>query len=147
MATVISFHTTKVQAASWLEQELDGNEPFIVATEKALSKNREDITLADLETIKKLPTITGAATIPDKISDYKNLTELKVNRGTITKVPDSVGQLKNLVVLNVNQNNLQEFPMVVFQLPALVELDINKGNITEIPAEITDLSSHLTRLD
>ncbi|WP_311774934.1 MucBP domain-containing protein [Listeria seeligeri] len=147
MATVISFHTTKVQAASWLEQELDGNEPFIVATEKALSKNREDITLADLETIKKLPTITGAATIPDKISDYKNLTELKVNRGTITKVPDSVGQLKNLVVLNVNQNNLQEFPMVVFQLPALVELDINKGDITEIPAEITDLSSHLTRLD
>ncbi|WP_311775458.1 MucBP domain-containing protein, partial [Listeria seeligeri] len=147
MATVISFHTTKVQAASWLEQELDGNEPFIVATEKALSKNREDITLADLETIKKLPTITGAATIPDKISDYKNLTELKVNRGTIAKVPDSVGQLKNLVVLNVNQNNLQEFPMVVFQLPALVELDINKGNITEIPAEITDLSSHLTRLD
>ncbi|MBM5696329.1 peptidoglycan-binding protein, partial [Listeria seeligeri] len=147
VATTLSFHTTKAQAASWLEQELDGNEPFIVATEKALSKNREDITLADLETIKKLPNIYGAQAIPEKISDYKNLTELIATNGTITKVPDSVGQLKNLTTLNVNQNNLQKFPVVAFQLPALETLAINKGNITEIPAEITDLSSHLSRLD
>lgn len=53
--TVLPFQMLEAQAAStsWIEQELDGNEPFIAETEKILSKNRQDITLADLETIQK----------------------------------------------------------------------------------------------
>ncbi|EKT6042406.1 MucBP domain-containing protein [Listeria monocytogenes] len=149
LATIFPFDSLEVNAASvsWLEQELDGNEPFILATEDALSKNREDITLADLETIQILETPVVVSSIPDKISDYKNLTELSAIEGTITELPDSIGQLKKLKSLNVNQNNLQEFPTIVLQLPELEYLYINKGNITEIPEEITGLSSHLKELD
>ncbi|EAE8346332.1 LPXTG cell wall anchor domain-containing protein [Listeria monocytogenes] len=139
----------KVHAAStsWLETELDGNEAFIDATETALSKNRKDITLSDLETIQTLTTQKTADSIPNKISDYKNLTSLTSVVGTISEVPDSLGELKKLVTLNLNQNNLQTFPMAIFQLPVLENLWINKGNITEIPAEITTLSSHLNNVD
>ncbi|EAF7771953.1 peptidoglycan-binding protein, partial [Listeria monocytogenes] len=124
-----------------------GNEVFIVATENALSKNRKDITLSDLETIQTLTTPDGADSIPNKISDYKNLTSLNSTNGTITEVPSSIGELNKLVTLNLNQNNLQVFPMAIFQLPNLENLEINKGDITEIPAEITTLASHLISLD
>lgn len=134
-------------STSWLEIELDGNEVFIVATENALSKNRKDITLSDLETIQTLTTPDGADSIPNKISDYKNLTSLNSTNGTITEVPSSIGELNKLVTLNLNQNNLQVFPMAIFQLPNLENLEINKGDITEIPAEITTLASHLISLD
>ncbi|EKZ4355962.1 Internalin-J [Listeria monocytogenes] len=146
--TVLPFQMLEAQAAStsWIEQELDGNEPFIAETEKILSKNRQDITLADLETIQKIH-VFGADSIPNKISDYKNLTALEANYGTITEVPESVGSLKELVTLNVDENNLQEFPMVIFQLPKLEVLYISRGNITEIPTEITTLASHLKVLD
>ncbi|EAC8655028.1 leucine-rich repeat domain-containing protein, partial [Listeria monocytogenes] len=146
--TVLPFQMLEGQAAStsWIEQELDGNEPFIAETEKILSKNRQDITLADLETIQKIH-VFGADSIPNKISDYKNLTALEANSGTITEVPESVGSLNELVTLNVDENNLQEFPMVVFQLPKLEVLFISRGNITEVPTEITTLASHLKVLD
>ncbi|HEM2490664.1 TPA: hypothetical protein U0369_002656, partial [Listeria monocytogenes] len=54
--TIVPWNTleTKAASTSWLEQELDGNEAFITETERVLSKNREDITLADLETIQEL---------------------------------------------------------------------------------------------
>ncbi|EAE8347318.1 LPXTG cell wall anchor domain-containing protein [Listeria monocytogenes] len=148
LITILPFHMLegKATTTSWLEQELDGNEIFVAATEKVLSKKRQDITLADLETIQSL-SAPGADSIPNKISDYKNLTVLESVSGTITKVPDSVGDLKNLVTLNIAQNNLQEFPVAALQLPKLKTLFINKGNITEIPPEITTLASHLITLD
>ncbi|MBC1484167.1 LPXTG cell wall anchor domain-containing protein [Listeria sp. FSL L7-1558] len=146
MATVISFHTTKVQAASWLEHELDGNEPYIQATERTLSKNRDDITLADLEAITSL-SIYQSSDIPDKISDYKNLKTLVSQRLASTEIPNSIGQLKKLETLKLEYNNLQKFPRVVFQLPSLRILNLTHGNITEIPTEITGLSSHLRQLD
>ncbi|HAB0009979.1 TPA_asm: cell surface protein [Listeria monocytogenes] len=134
-------------STSWLETELDGNEAFIVATEKALSKSRENITLSDLETIKNLFTMDSPDSIPDKISDYKNLTNLTAIFGTISEVPASLGELKKLTNLNLNQNNIQEFPMVIFELPALASLAINTGTITEVPTQITTLSSHLVQFD
>ncbi|MBC6298056.1 hypothetical protein HCJ45_13150, partial [Listeria sp. FSL L7-1517] len=146
LISILPFNPQEVYAASWLEEELDGNEPFITATEKALGKNRADITLADLESIQKL-LVFGSASIPNQISDYKNLTTLEARSGTITEVPDSIGELKKLETLNLNQNKLQEFPMITLQLPVLKNLYINTGNITEIPAEITTMSSHLISLD
>ncbi|MBC1517147.1 MucBP domain-containing protein, partial [Listeria immobilis] len=146
VATTLSFHTTKAQAASWLEQELDGNEPYIQATERTLSKNRDDITLADLEAITSL-SIYQSSDIPDKISDYKNLKFLVSQRLASTEIPNSIGQLKKLETLRLEYNNLQKFPRVVFQLPSLRILNLTHGNITEIPTEITGLSSHLRQLD
>ncbi|MBC1549282.1 LPXTG cell wall anchor domain-containing protein [Listeria sp. FSL L7-1434] len=140
------FSTVKADSATWLEKELDYNEPFIIAVENRLNKERADITLADLESIPILH-VEGASSIPDKISDFKNLTSLSVVSGTVTEVPASVAKITNLKSLNLNFNNLQVFPMVAFQLPALDSLQLGSNAIKELPSNFTSLSSHLGSLD
>ncbi|HAK1016142.1 TPA: LPXTG cell wall anchor domain-containing protein, partial [Listeria monocytogenes] len=134
-------------STSWLEQELDGNEAFITETERVLSKNREDITLADLETIQELDIYGDASSIPDKISDYKNLNTLLALNGTISEIPTSITKLTKLTRINVDNNNFQEFPMILLQMPSLSSIEINRNKIKEIPSEITTLSPHLGSLD
>ncbi|HAK1620050.1 TPA: LPXTG cell wall anchor domain-containing protein [Listeria monocytogenes] len=138
---------TKAASTSWLEQELDGNEAFIIETERVLSKNREDITLADLETIQELDIYGDASSIPDKISDYKNLHTLLALNGTISEIPTSITKLTKLTRINLDNNNFQEFPMILLQMPSLSSIEVNRNKIKEIPSEITTLSPHLGSLD
>lgn len=146
LTTIVPWNTleTKAASTSWLEQELDGNEAFITETERVLSKNREDITLADLETIQELDIYGDASSIPDKISDYKNLNTLLALNGTISEIPTSITKLTRI---NVDNNNFQEFPMILLQMPSLSSIEINRNKIKEIPSEITTLSPHLGSLD
>ncbi|MGJ6894403.1 MucBP domain-containing protein [Listeria monocytogenes] len=149
LTTIVPWNTleTKAASTSWLEQELDGNEAFITETERVLSKNREDITLADLETIQELDIYGDASSIPDKISDYKNLNTLLALNGTISEIPTSITKLTKLTRINVDNNNFQEFPMILLQMPSLSSIEINRNKIKEIPSEITTLSPHLESLD
>lgn len=149
LTTIVPWNTLEPKAAStsWLEQELDGNEAFITETERVLSKNREDITLADLETIQELDIYGDASSIPDKISDYKNLNTLLALNGTISEIPTSITKLTKLTRINVDNNNFQEFPMILLQMPSLSSIEINRNKIKEIPSEITTLSPHLGSLD
>ncbi|EAD8347133.1 LPXTG cell wall anchor domain-containing protein [Listeria monocytogenes] len=149
LTTIVPWNTLETKAAptSWLEQELDGNEAFITETERVLSKNREDITLADLETIQELDIYGDASSIPDKISDYKNLNTLLALNGTISEIPTSITKLTKLTRINVDNNNFQEFPMILLQMPSLSSIEINRNKIKEIPSEITTLSPHLGSLD
>ncbi|ECJ9722040.1 LPXTG cell wall anchor domain-containing protein [Listeria monocytogenes] len=149
LTTIVPWNTLKTKAAStsWLEQELDGNEAFIIETERVLSKNREDITLADLETIQELDIYGDASSIPDKISDYKNLHTLLALNGTISEIPTSITKLTKLTRINLDNNNFQEFPMILLQMPSLSSIEVNRNKIKEIPSEITTLSPHLGSLD
>lgn len=149
LTTIVSWNTleTKAASTSWLEQELDGNEAFITETERVLSKNREDITLADLETIQELDIYGDASSIPDKISDYKNLNTLLALNGTISEIPTSITKLTKLTRINVDNNNFQEFPMILLQMPSLSSIEVNRNKIKEIPSEVTTLSPHLGSLD
>ncbi|MBC1365829.1 LPXTG cell wall anchor domain-containing protein [Listeria innocua] len=149
LTTIVPWNTleTKAASTSWLEQELDGNEAFITETESVLSKNREDITLADLETIQELDIYGDVSSIPDKISDYKNLNTLIALNGTISEIPTSITKLTKLTRINVDNNNIQEFPMVLLQIPSLSSIEINRNKIKEIPSEITTLSPQLGSLD
>ncbi|HCQ0933864.1 TPA: MucBP domain-containing protein [Listeria monocytogenes] len=149
LTTIVPWNTleTKAASTSWLEQELDGNEAFITETERVLSKNREDITLADLETIQELDIYGDASSIPDKISDYKNLNTLLALNGMISEIPTSITKLTKLTRINVDNNNFQEFPMILLQMPSLSSIEINRNKIKEIPSEITTLSPHLGSLD
>lgn len=149
LTTIVPWNTleTKAASTSWLEQELDGNEAFIIETERVLSKNREDITLADLETIQELDIYGDASSIPDKISDYKNLHTLLALNGTISEIPTSITKLTKLTRINVDNNNFQEFPMILLQMPSLSSIEVNRNKIKEIPSEITTLSPHLGSLD
>ncbi|EOH4041035.1 MucBP domain-containing protein [Listeria monocytogenes] len=146
LTTIVPWNTleTKAASTSWLEQELDGNEAFIIETERVLSKNREDITLADLETIQELDIYGDASSIPDKISDYKNLHTLLALNGTISEIPTSITKLTRI---NLDNNNFQEFPMILLQMPSLSSIEVNRNKIKEIPSEITTLSPHLGSLD
>ncbi len=143
----LEYARNEAASTSWLEQELDGNEAFITETERVLSKNREDITLADLETIQELDIYGDASSIPDKISDYKNLNTLLALNGTISEIPTSITKLTKLTRINVDNNNFQEFPMILLQMPSLSSIEINRNKIKEIPSEITTLSPHLGSLD
>ncbi|EPR4499032.1 hypothetical protein ACU55K_000943 [Listeria monocytogenes] len=99
-ATLISLIFSNVyaeQSTSWLEQELDGNEPFINAVERRLNKSREEVTLQDLESMTTLD-VENASSFPEKITDFKNLTTLTVQMGTITEVPDNLAELKKLLL-------------------------------------------------
>ncbi len=149
LTTIVPWNTleTKAASTSWLEQELDGNEAFITETERVLSKNREDITLADLETIQELDIYGDASSIPDKISDYKNLHTLLALNGTISEIPTSITKLTKLTRINLDNNNFQEFPMILLQMPSLSSIEVNRNKIKEIPSEITTLSPHLGSLD
>ncbi|EIC4253831.1 MucBP domain-containing protein [Listeria monocytogenes] len=149
LTTIVPWNTleTKAASTSWLEQELDGNEAFITETERVLSKNREDITLADLETIQELDIYGDASSIPDKISDYKNLYTLLALNGTISEIPTSITKLTKLTRINLDNNNFQEFPMILLQMPSLSSIEVNRNKIKEIPSEITTLSPHLGSLD
>lgn len=149
LTTIVPWNTleTKAASTSWLEQELDGNEAFITETERVLSKNREDITLADLETIQELDIYGDASSIPDKISDYKNLHTLLALNGTISEIPTSITKLTKLTRINLDNNNFQEFPMILLQMPFLSSIEVNRNKIKEIPSEITTLSPHLGSLD
>ncbi|EAG9269078.1 MucBP domain-containing protein [Listeria monocytogenes] len=149
LTTIVPWNTleTKAASTSWLEQELDGNEAFITETERVLSKNREDITLADLETIQELDIYGDASSIPDKISDYKNPNTLLALNGTISEIPTSITKLTKLTRINVDNNNFQEFPMILLQMPSLSSIEVNRNKIKEIPSEITTLSPHLGSLD
>ncbi|EAF5859209.1 LPXTG cell wall anchor domain-containing protein [Listeria monocytogenes] len=149
LTTIVPWNTleTKAASTSWLEQELDGNEAFITEKERVLSKNREDITLADLETIQELDIYGDASSIPDKISDYKNLNTLLALNGTISEIPNSITKLTKLTRINVDNNNFQEFPMILLQMPSLSSIEVNRNKIKEIPSEITTLSPHLGSLD
>lgn len=149
LTTIVPWNTleTKAASTSWLEQELDGNEAFITETERVLSKNREDITLADLETIQELDIYGDASSIPDKISDYKNLNTLLALNGTISEIPTSITKLTKLTRINLDNNNFQEFPMILLQMPSLSSIEVNRNKIKEIPSEITTLSPHLGSLD
>ncbi|EED2629611.1 LPXTG cell wall anchor domain-containing protein [Listeria monocytogenes] len=149
LATIISFTFSSAnaeQSTSWLEEELEGNEVFISATEKALSKNRKDITLQDLESITSLYT-EGASSVPNKITDFKNLTTLFITKGTLTEVPDNLAELKKVSTLNFYNNNLTEFPMVILKMPALESLSLGSNSIEEIPVELTSIASHFSSLD
>lgn len=149
LTTIVPWNTleTKAASTSWLEQELDGNEAFITETERVLSKNREDITLADLETIQELDIYGDASSIPDKISDYKNLHTLLALNGTISEIPTSITKLTKLTRINLDNNNFQEFPMILLQMPSLSSIEVNRNKIKEMPSEITTLSPHLGSLD
>ncbi|EKO5422491.1 MucBP domain-containing protein [Listeria monocytogenes] len=149
LTTIVPWNTleTKAASTSWLEQELDGNEAFITETERVLSKNREDITLADLETIQELDIYGDASSISDKISDYKNLNTLLALNGTISEIPTSITKLTKLTRINVDNNNFQEFPMILLQMPSLSSIEVNRNKIKEIPSEVTTLSPHLGSLD
>ncbi|MDG6142363.1 MucBP domain-containing protein [Lactococcus formosensis] len=99
---------------SWLAIELDDNQAFIDATVTAVNKPESDIQKSDLENIKKL-VVTGASSIPEKISDYIALEDLYVSNGTVSSIPDGLYSLnKTLKNLGLRNNHFIVLPEKLF---------------------------------
>ncbi|MFG5465257.1 MucBP domain-containing protein [Enterococcus faecalis] len=106
--------TRALNEKSWLATELDDNQAFIDATVTAVNKPESDIQKSDLENIKKL-VVTGASSIPEKISDYIALEDLDVSNGTVSSIPDGLYSLnKTLQFLGLRNNHFIVLPEKLF---------------------------------
>ncbi|MFQ6322508.1 MucBP domain-containing protein [Lactococcus garvieae] len=106
--------TRALNEKSWLATELDDNQAFIDATVTAVNKPESDIQKSDLENIKKL-VVTGASSIPEKISDYIALEDLYVSNGTVSSIPDGLYSLnKTLENLGLRNNHFIVLPEKLF---------------------------------
>ncbi|MDG4967321.1 MucBP domain-containing protein, partial [Lactococcus lactis] len=107
--------TTKaLNEKSWLATELDENQAFIDATVVAVNKTESEIQKSDLELIKNL-VVTGASSIPEKISDYITLESLYVSDGTVSSIPDGLYSLnKTLTNLGLRNNHFIVLPEKLF---------------------------------
>ncbi|WP_270741066.1 MucBP domain-containing protein [Lactococcus formosensis] len=106
--------TRALKEKSWLATELDDNQAFIDATVTAANKPESDIQKSDLENIKKL-VVTGASSIPEKISDYIALEDLYVSNGTVSSIPDGLYSLnKTLTNLGLRNNHFIVLPEKLF---------------------------------
>ncbi|WP_270245324.1 MucBP domain-containing protein [Lactococcus lactis] len=106
--------TKSVNEKSWLATELDDNQAFIDATVTAVNKPESEIQKSDLELIKNL-VVTGASSIPEKISDYITLETLYVSDGTVSSIPNGLYSLnKTLTNLGLRNNHFIVLPEKLF---------------------------------
>ena len=106
--------TKVLNEKSWLATELDDNQAFIDATVAVVNKPESDIQKSDLENIKKL-VVTGASSIPEKISDYITLESLSVSDGTVSTIPNGLYSLnKTLTNLGLQNNHFIVLPEKLF---------------------------------
>lgn len=120
LALTTSLHETQSETTkalnekSWLATELDDNQAFIDATVTAVNKPESDIQKSDLENIKQL-VVTGASSIPEKISDYITLENLYVENGTVSTIPNGLYSLnKTLTNLGLRNNHFIVLPEKLF---------------------------------
>ncbi len=120
LALTTSIHETQSETTkalnekSWLATELDDNQAFIDATVTAVNKPESDIQKSDLENIKQL-VVTGASSIPEKISDYITLENLYVENGTVSTIPNGLYSLnKTLTNLGLRNNHFIVLPEKLF---------------------------------
>ncbi|BDH80595.1 MucBP domain-containing protein [Lactococcus lactis] len=106
--------TKSLNEKSWLATELDDNQAFIDATVTAANKPESQIQKSDLELIKNL-VVTGASSIPEKISDYITLGSLQVSDGTVSSIPNGLYSLnKTLTNLGLRNNHFIVLPEKLF---------------------------------
>ncbi len=70
-------------------------------------------------------------TLPDRIGDLTNLTELYVHNNQLTTLPDCIGELKNLTGLNVSYNLLTTLPDTLLHLKKLGHINTRENPLEE----------------
>lgn len=78
--------------------------------------------------------------IPDELGNLP-LESLSLGSNQIKSIPESISNLKNLWSLSFDNNDLASFPKEVLELKKLVNLHLHGNNIKEIPIELADIES------
>jgi len=79
------------------------------------------------------------STLPLKISNLQNLSQLYINNNKLEILPRSFIELKNLESLNLKNNQLKKFPQEITYLKQLKILSLSNNNFNEISQEIGNL--------
>ena len=70
-------------------------------------------------------------TIPDQISDLKNLETLHLDQNHINEISESIAGLSNLKKLSLANNDpLTTLPKNLFLIPTLQELNLKECSVT-----------------
>lgn len=68
-------------------------------------------------------------TIPDKITEYKNLINLYLSQNHLKTVPETITKLKKLETIDISNNNFESFPLILTRLPNIKILNISQNFI------------------
>ena len=97
----------------------------------------------DTVNVNKVYRLTFKGKLPNdfqqKIIQYPNLQELRLNRMRLKQIPEVVWSLYNLTILDLSNNKIDEVPPQIGQLRHLEQLILNRNNIQSLPAEIANL--------
>ena len=74
-----------------------------------------------------------------KITQYPNLQELRLNRMRLKQIPEIVWSLSNLTILDLSNNKIEQISPRIGQLQYLGQLILNRNNIQSLPSEIANL--------
>lgn len=141
--TTAPTQTTDATEKSWLATELEDNQPFINATVIAVNKPESEIQKSDLEKLTTLR-VSGASSIPEKISDYTALSRLGAYNGTVSRIPEGLYKLnRTLTSLDIRNNRFIVLPDKLFddsiwtgQSTGLNVLCDNNQIVSNIPRNI-----------
>ncbi len=83
--------------------------------------------------------------LPEDISLWKQLTQMRISNNRLSRFPDELGQLKALVMLIANDNVLTGLPETIQGCKALMVLDVRHNRIKRLPIQLATLA-HLNDL-
>lgn len=79
--------------------------------------------------------------IPDRISELKNLEKLFVGKNDLKYVPASIGELKKLKILSLQYNKIDSLPEEIGNLVALEQLILNQNELEKLPSNLGELKN------
>ncbi len=77
--------------------------------------------------------------IPDRISELKNLEKLYIGRNDLKYIPASIGELTNLKILSLQYNELDSLPEEIGNLASLEQLWLNQNKLKKLPESLGEL--------
>ncbi|PKB17156.1 leucine-rich repeat domain-containing protein [Flavobacterium sp. 5] len=117
-------------------------DPNAVTSLKVYDENRREW-IPELERLKNLTHLeitTAISEIPDAISKFPKLQELRMEHCNIDKISPQLAQLTELRELNLFSNKLTEFPLAFLELKNLKRLNIGANRISNLPSNINVLN-------
>ncbi len=136
---------TQAKAENWEELDLAGLELEVLPPEIGELTQLKRLVLGKLDEEKREWVGNRLMTLPDELSQLRNLEELSVAYNRLTEIPEFLGNLTNLTVLHLWENQIKEIPESLSKLTNLTVLHLWGNQIKEIPESLSKLTN-LTEL-
>lgn len=83
----------------------------------------------------------GLVTLPDGLTELKNLEYLNIHSNTFSTIPDEVYQFKKLKTLYIGFNKIKELPTKIGTLQHLESLAVNGNELTDLPDTLLSIKT------